>query len=314
MRKVITLLYLSLSLLSCGQKKEIKKENIMNEDNIQKIVNIYKEVKVYNYNPSYTLHINAAGFSFELLINDNPIFSHYDSGNITGSVPINSSLLTSGKQKIKFKITPDVNKEYKFEELLYPDNMALEFTIDCGDYGKQKVKDFNQIFKYTMPKLKESLPYYEINLEFEAEIPYQLSGWTNSVDLSKENKEKLKSEVENFYREMIDIYESKNVNILAGKYYNRTLELQQVGFENKPGDTQKIIDEWIKDINDTRPFVFDQYELKFYGNGRMIALVKTDKYYLNFSSLMREDTDGNYTCYGLVLHRPEVGGSLEVIR
>jgi hypothetical protein len=45
---------------------------------------------------------------------------------------------------------------------------------------------------------------------------------------------------------MINTYEEKNVNTLAEQYYNRTLELQQAGFENKPEDTQIIIDEWIK--------------------------------------------------------------------
>jgi hypothetical protein len=42
---------------------------------------------------------------------------------------------------------------------------------------------------------------------------------------------------------MIITYKKKNANTLAGQYYNQTLELQQAGFENKPEDTQIIIDE-----------------------------------------------------------------------
>lgn len=314
MKKVITLFCFSISLLSCAQK-EIKKENVMNKENIQKIVSIYKEVKLYDYNPSYTLHINkAGGFSYEFLVNDYPVDKKYESGTRTGSFPINPALLKSGMQKLTIRMTPPVDKNYDMSNLIDPDYSELEFRVTKGDYKKDKASQHVEVFKYSMPKLKEPLPYYEINLQFEAKLPYQLKGWENSVDLSKEDKEKLKLEVEKFYKEMINTYEEKNVNTLAEKYYNRTLELQQAGFENKPEDTQIIIDEWIKDVNDTRPFVFDQYQMKFYGNGRMVALVKTDKYYINFSSLMREDADGNFTSYGLILNRPKAGGPLEVIR
>ncbi|KFF10097.1 hypothetical protein B0A62_20030 [Flavobacterium hydatis] len=314
MKKIITLFCLSISLLSCAQK-EVKKENIMSKENIQKIATIYKEVKLYDYNPSYTLHINkAGGFSYEFLINDYPVDKKYESGTRTGSFPINPALLKSGMQKVTIRMTPPVDKNFDMGKLIDPDYSELEFRITKGDYKRDKAAQHVEVFKYTMSKLKEALPYYEINLEFEAKLPYQLKGWENSVDLSKEDSKDLKLEVEKFYKEMIKTYEGKDINTLAGNYYNRTLELQQAGFENKPDDTQIIIDEWIKDLNDTRPFIFDQYKMKFYGNGKMVALVKTDKYYLNFSSLMREDANGNYTCYGLILHRPRAGGSLEVIR
>jgi hypothetical protein len=314
MKKILSLLCFSISLSSCAQK-EIKKENIMNQENIQKTVNIYKEVKLYDYNPSYTLHINkAGGFSYEFLVNDYPIDKKYESGTRTGSFPINPALLSSGIQKITIRMTPPVDKNYNMGKLIDPNYSELEFRVTKGDYKRDKASQHVEVFKYSMPTLKEPLPYYEINLQFDAKLPYQLKGWRHSVDLSKEDKEKLQSEVEKFYKDLINTYEAKNINALAGSYYNRTLELQQAGFENKPDDTQIIIDEWIKDVNDTRPFIFNQYQMKFYGNSKMVALVKTDKYYMNFSSLMREDAEGNYTCYGLMLHRPKTGGPLEVIR
>jgi hypothetical protein len=314
MKKAITLFCLILSLSSCGQKQKIKKEEIMTQQNIEKIRNIYKEIKTYDYNPSYTLHMNAGGLSFEVLINGNPIFSHYDSGNITGSIPINPSLINSGKQKIKIIITPETDENYSTKLLIDPNDVSFDFTIDCGDYGREKVKDFHEVFKYKMPKLKESLPIYELNLEFEAKVPYALNGWTHSVDLSKEDKQKLLKEVEAFYNEIINDYKNRDINRLADKYYNRVFELQQASYGNKRNDVQDIIDNWIIDANDDKPFILDQYQMKFYGDGKMVALVKTDKYYKNFSSLMREDKEGNYSCYGLILHRPTEGAPLEVIR
>jgi len=80
-------------------------------------------------------------------------------------------------------------------------------------------------------------------------------------------------------------------------------------------ESQIVVDEWIKDVNDARPFIFDQYIPRFYGDGKMVALVKTDKYYINYSSLMREDPEsGKAVEYGLILYRPKPGAPLEVIR
>ena len=93
MKKSFALLYLQLSISSCAQK-ELKKEEIVDHENIKKVENIYKEVKVYDYNPQYTLHIKtAANFSFEILINDFPIQQNYESGIVTESVPINEAEL-----------------------------------------------------------------------------------------------------------------------------------------------------------------------------------------------------------------------------
>lgn len=311
--KHIIFSFFFISLICCGQKKT---EEILNQDNIKKVSEIYKEVRLYDYNPSYTLHINkAGGFSYEFLINDYPVDKKYETGTRTGSIPINPAILKSGIQTITVRMTPPIDENFDMGALINPNYSELEFRITKGDYSKDKGSEHKEVLKYTMSKLKESLPYYEIKLKFNADdIPYNLNGWNNSVDLHKEEEDALKREVEKFYEELIKLYESKDVNQIAGKYYNRVLELQQVGFENKPNDTQIIIDEWIKDVNDTKPFIFNDYEIKFYGNGKMVCLIKNDKYYRNFSSLMREDDKGNYTTYGLILHRPKLGAPLEVIR
>ena len=317
MKKITTLFCLSLSLMSCAQK-EIKKENIMNEENIQKVSNIYKEVKTYDYNPQYTLHIGtAANFSFELLINDFPLIYKYESGITTGSIPINEAILTKGKQKLTVRMTPPVDKQFNLGTVIDLSLAELKLSINYGEYGKEKVQDFKTAFTYEMPQRKEKLPYYEINLEFDAPVvPYEndVQGWSNSVDLSKEDKDKLLKEVETFYKNMISLYETQNINALAGKYYKRQKEIAQAHYQNKPFDSQIVIDAWIKDVNDSRPFIFFGYQIKFYGNGKILALKKNDKMYLNFSALTKESDKGSYQEYIMFLHRPKPGAPLEVIR
>ncbi|PAM93916.1 hypothetical protein B4N84_16740 [Flavobacterium sp. IR1] len=120
--------------------------------------------------------------------------------------------------------------------------------------------------------------------------------------------------MEDFYKNIIQDYENQNVNALASKYYKRQFEVAQTNYQTKIYDSQIVADAWVKNVNDSKPFIFNQYMLRFFGNGKMVALVKTDKYYINYSSLIREDNKGNYSCYDLMLHRPKPGAPLEVIR
>lgn len=316
---IVLLFLMFLFAQSFGQiKTEMGKENIMNEENIQKVSNIYKEVKTYDYNPQYTLHIGtAANFSFELLINDLPIYKNYRSGIVTGSVPINEAILKKGKQKLTVRMTPPVDKQFNIGTVIDLSLAELKLSINYGEYGKEKVQDFKTAFTYEMPQKKEKLPYYEINLEFDAPVvPYEndVQGWSNSVDLSKEDKDKLLKEVENFYKNMISLYETQNINALAGKYYKRQKEQGQMYFLKKSSDFQNLIDGWIKQTNDQKPFVFDKYILSLYGDGKIVRITNTDKYYLNSSALMREDAEGNFSIYKMFLHRPAPGAPLEVIR
>ncbi|OXA94094.1 hypothetical protein [Flavobacterium hercynium] len=317
MKKLLTTLLLSYSLMVCAQKKQINKEDIMNEESIKKVTNIYNQVKRYKYNPSYTLHIEkAANFTFEVLVNDYPMFIEYNPHVMSGSKPINHAILKPGKQKLTIRMTPPVDKEYNMGHEIDMENITLKLSINYGEYVLQKVSEFKEALRYELPQQKGKLPYYEVNLEFDAIAPYQndIEGWQNGVDLTKEDKDKLLKEVEDFYKELIKYYDAKDVNALASKYYKRQFEIAQSHYQTKIYDSQIVVDAWMKNVNDTKPFIFNQYVMRFFGNGKMVALVKTDKYYINYSSLMREDAKGNYTYYGLMLHRPKPGAPLEVIR
>lgn len=317
MKKIITLLYLGISLISCAQK-EIKIEDIMNQDNVQKVANIYKEVKTYDYNPQYKLHITkAANFSFEILINDFPVLYKYETGITTGSIPINEAILKSGKQKLTVRMTPPVDNQFNMAKEIDLAIAELKLTIEYGDHAVEKYKDFKTALSYEMPKMINKLPYYEINLEFEApKVPYEnaIKGWAKGADILKEDKKVLQKEVETFYKEMIGFYENKNIDALAGKYYKMQKEIAQAHYLNKAEDSQIVVDAWIKNINDERAFIFNDYAMKFYGNGRIVVLKKTDKKYFDFSALTRESKEGSYQEYIMFLYRPSPGAPLEVIR
>ncbi|OXA94098.1 hypothetical protein [Flavobacterium hercynium] len=317
MKTVYTLLFCFGFLFSCAQK-EINKEDITNEENVKKVTNIYNEVKRYDYNPTYTLHIEkAANFSFEALINDFPVFEEYNPRIMSGSKPINHAILKSGKQKLTIRMTPPVDKEYNMGHEIDMGNIALKLSINYGEYVLEKVNEFKEALRYELPAQKGKLPYYEVNLEFDAIAPYEndIEGWQNGADLTKEDKDKLLKEVEAFYKELIEYYNTKDVNALAFKYYKKQFEMEQAHYVTKMYESQMVVDAWVKDVNELAPFVFDQYMLRFYGRGKMVALVKTDKYYINLSTLMREDPQsGKSIEYKMFLYRPKPGAPLEVIR
>jgi len=317
MKKLLTSLLLSYSLMVCAQK-QINKEDIMNEESVKKVANIYNEVKRYKYNPSYTLHIEkAANFTFEALVNDYPLFIEYTPRIISGSIPINEAILKPGKQKLTIRMTPPVDKNYNMGHEIDMENIALKLSINYGEYVLEKVNEFKEALRYELPAQKGKLPYYEVNLEFDAIAPYEndIEGWQNGVDLTKEDKDKLLQEIESYYKKIIQDYENQDVNALASKYYKRQFEVAQTNYMTKMYESQRVIDAWIKDVNDSKPFIFDQYMLRFYGNGKIVALVKTDKYYINLSALLREDPQTSRAkWHEMYLYRPKPGAPLEVIR
>lgn len=57
----------------------------------------------------------------------------------------------------------------------------------------------------------------------------------------------------------------------------------------------------------------EKYKMIFYGNGKVVSLVRIDDEFRGESAIIGE-TEDNYNFYPIYLHRPKVGAPLEVIR
>ena len=75
---------------------------------MEKIANLYKEVKYHEQAISYQAEYFIGGCNFEILINGFPIERYYGLGNgaLSASVPINTAILKSGLQSWKIRIFP----------------------------------------------------------------------------------------------------------------------------------------------------------------------------------------------------------------
>ena len=279
----------------------------------EKLANLYKEVEMYDYNPRYWADIQSNNCTYEILLNDLPLNHYFDVvESSVVSIPMNTRIIKSGKQKITIKMFPSLDKN-QIPKKSIEDDASIDIKTSFGEFGKQKAKDYTIVLKYTTPKIKANLPYYETIVYFEAKVPYQLKGWNEGADLSNENQDKLQKEVEAKYIEFMKAYEKKDFNKIFTEYYNREKEIAQSLFFSKKSDSDELVDNIEKDISKNIPFKLENYSMRLYGGGKVVGLVRNDVDYKGLSALFCENDDEYYS-YSLFLYRPKEGGSLEVIR
>src|SRR6187402_3279849 len=99
-----------ISLSSCAQNTK-NKENMSTECR-DKIKNIYKEVKTYDYNPTYQLKVNTNLCTYEAYVNDILVDFSFTPGRTAGeqNMDIPQFIIKSGKQTVRFKIYPKAVK------------------------------------------------------------------------------------------------------------------------------------------------------------------------------------------------------------
>lgn len=312
---VIILLILMIGLHSCGQGTNAKKES-MNQGIKEKYLNSYKLVKKYDYNPRFILDFNSYNCTYEILVNDMPAYSDFGSGNQGGAVwPISPNILKSGKQTITIRVFPKVDDDDKMDSFLLAKNCGLEVKVMSGDEEKEKPKEYKQLFYYKMPEINlDNVPYLEFKGVFEASVPYQLKGWSQSQDLRKEDKAKLTREVLNFYNQYRKLMADGNMNAVAEQIYTRELETEQAYFQNKPADATETWNRFdqIKAYH-LEMLPLEHYELRFFGDGRVVGLFRTDDE-LRGESALAGITDNKYKIYNLLLHKPAGSDQLQVIR
>jgi hypothetical protein len=306
MKKIIILTLILIANLSCAQKKN----DSMGKE---KLLNLYKEVKMYDYNPRYWIDIQGTNCTYEILLNDMPIVSYFKKIDMSSSsIPLNTRILRKGEQKLDLIIYPTLDNNY-LPKLGLDEKSKLLIKVSYGEFGKEKAKDYMKILSFTTPEFQNGLPIFKTSLIFESIVPYELDGWLNGVDLSKENQEILKQEVEKKYNEIMNLYENKDINTLSDEYYGREKEIAQSLFFNEKSYSEELLTGLIEDVNKDIVFKLENYNMKILGNGKVVALIRNDIKYRGMSALFRK-AENKYYSYSLFLYRPKEGAPLEVIR
>jgi hypothetical protein len=312
--KLLILVFLGLlTLNSCAQTTKNKEKMISKEQ----YNTISKEVKTYDYNPTYQLKVNTNLCTYEAYVNDILVDFSFTPGRTAGeqNIDIPQYILKSGKQSVRFRVYPKAITKGVLENLV-DKNAEFSIRIVHGEYYKMKFADYKEVFRAKLPKGTIDVPYIELKGEFEAVVPYELKGWSNGVDLSKEDPKKLEEEVLEKYKQYRAAFENKDVATLATMIYKREKEIAQAYFfvSGKANSYDNGWEELAQDCNELiemKPI--EDYEMKITGNGKLVNLLKTNAKHKNFSAVSGT-TGKKVRFYGLSLYRPSPGAPLEVIR
>ncbi len=304
---------------SCAQ--DHKKNKTMKNRPINKIYELHKQKIDYPSMPQYFVEGYQSGCFYEVYINGLLVFKHYENvGLMNHATPINSRILKSGPQKVTIKLFPlgkIDGKEYT--------------TIDADDSFRLKIfkRDKKQpyeagaydIVKEHYATLTDGLPYYEETFIFEAEVPYELKGWSESQILTDIDKDKLEKEILAFYKEYGQILEKRDekkwVDIVI---QSEKEEIHSADFFDK----EKIklrIDDFTNtfDNEDIEIKPLDKYKIIFSGDGKVVSLQSTERRGKSaFSFIENIDYQGERqkvrTSRFIYLHKPKGSNKLEIIR
>jgi hypothetical protein len=308
-------LFFSLLLLqnSCAQTS--KKQEDMSTEYRDKIKNIYKSVKKYDYNPIYQLKVNTNLCTYEIYINDILVDFSFTTGRTAGeqNIDIPEYILKSGIQSIRYIIYPKAIKNGVLEKIVNPD-AALTIRIVHGEYYKTKFKDFIEDYHSISLKIDKDLPFIELEGKFTATVPYTLEGWSKGVDLSKEDPEKLEAEVKGRMNEIADLYRNKDIEGLAREQYNRSKEINQAFYFTTKENSAEWESELQEALNESKSIELLNGKMKIMGDGKLVTVLVTDGSFRN-ESIIRSRVDGGYSdFYPQYFYRPSPGAKLEIIR
>lgn len=218
--------------------------------------------------PIYELYIDARGCYFEILINDVPVYFHYNIGATAFRLPINNYISKSGEQSISLKMLSVVDGKP------FPNGTELSLVID--EYPKGLPRGRRNIFTYKTPVFEEKNKGLFADAKiFQTNVPYSLTDWRLGIDLTKENKDSLRKELEKIYQEYTFSFKNRDLS----KYKQLTKLRQENTFASL-----YYTDEQIKQAENSyvdgiqnekiKLFPLENYQLAFYGNGKLVGLQK----------------------------------------
>ncbi|MEZ2442783.1 hypothetical protein AB6805_13760 [Chitinophaga sp. RCC_12] len=298
---------------ACGQQE--------NNDQLKPVTKeqynaISKEIKTFDYNPTYQIRFTRVHCTYEIYVNDMLANFSFTTGNSAGElqVDIPQYILESGPQEVKVKVYPKAIEDGKLEQGLSSD-AVFNGRVVHGEYGKTDWDSFTQVATLKVPVVVGK-PFVEYKVSFEAQVPYVLAGWKAGVDLGKENKTTLTKEVLEVYTRFVNASKHKDIGKIASSIYNREKEVAQAFFF-KSGEAKSYDNGWEKLKEEADNMVSikiaDKAGLRYFAGSKVVALLQQNGEDRDFPAITAE-TKEDYVYYAFYLFRPKPGAPLEIIR
>ena len=291
MKKAVLTLFLLLSLQSCLQKKEtmITQNPNITADNL--VEEIAKQVKHYPSEPQYVMHYFNGVCNFEIYINDFKVVKSFNNESFKTSKRINPFLLSKNNQlKIILYPRDSVNKlnlqaglDLKVNSYENTDRFSIE-KQQSNLFIYQTPEDENGFFKYAGKE------YFEQTVTFTLpEVPYKIEGWKDSQDLRNFDKKLLEQKVLQAYQMIQKSFKERDLDKIAQFSYNKMKDQAIAQYF----DEEEVQEGWeelisIAGADNLEFFPLENYELVFYGEGRLVGLKskKKDKGFRGASALL----------------------------
>lgn len=255
--------------------------------------------------PLYEFEIKAFYCLIELYINDILVFCHYEeNGSIWIDWPINQYILDSGLQNFELKIIP-----YKNHKTL-SEKVQLEIGVHAINVTEDERTEI--IEKHEIEILnKDKLPVFIYKGIFNAWVPYENKGWKDSLDLKKEEENKLLHELLLWNSKLLDIYRFSKIEQYNEIYKEREEEFAISHYNQYVANTNEVFHSKFKDLVSLPD---DLYRLVFYANNKIVS-VKLPNELPGFTYEPKiKDEEGLGVSLILYFHRKNEGEPLEIIR
>ncbi|PBN47224.1 hypothetical protein [Capnocytophaga sputigena] len=278
-----------LTFQSCSQPAPVNQNPNITADNL--VEEIAKQVKNYPSEPQYVMHYFNGVCNFEIYINDFKVVKSFNNESFKTSERINPFLLSKNNQlKIILYPRDSVNKlnlqaglDLKVNSYENTDRFSIE-KQQSNLFIYQTPEDENGFFKYAGKE------YFEQTVAFTLpDVPYKIEGWKDSQDLRNFDKKLLEQKVLQAYQMIQKSFKERDLDKIAQFSYNKMKDQAIAQYF----DEEEVQEGWeelisIAGADNLEFFSLENYELVFYGEGRLVGLKskKKDKGFRGASALL----------------------------
>ncbi|MBL1222473.1 hypothetical protein JET18_16590 [Chryseobacterium sp. L7] len=272
---------------------------------------------------TYIAHVNAMS-PYELYLDD-ILIDFYYGDNMSNTTELNPYLLGNGKHTLKIRFLP---KKDSPDTMVQPKDIIFNETARWHIYFSKIVPDkgdplgYSNEIDYAKSELKiqappEKVAFWEQTWEVDVkDLPYHVTGWSESQDLKKTDKDVLQKEVVAYFSNIKDLLNSGKIDEYLKLRTKEDEELDVVTYttpEDSKIDYQNNKEKMLKLCpGNMQPI--DHYEMKIYGNGKLVTLVIPDGKFRNWTALISKTPKGRTTSWGILLHKPKGSSTFEIIR
>ena len=279
MKHIIFTLLVLTAFQSCSQPTPVNQNPNITANNL--VEEIAKQVSHYNYEPIYEVYFEFGYCYIELYINDILAYKNYGEGGGSSSFTINPYLLNFSNQTIKLRMYA----REEFGEFL--NNSAVKLGI--GSYDNQNEfsieKQQSNLFIYQTPEDENGFfkyagkEYFEQTVAFTLpDVPYKIEGWKDSQDLRNFDKKLLEQKVLQAYQMIQKSFKERDLDKIAQFSYNKMKDQAIAQYF----DEEEVQEGWedlisIAGADNLEFYPLENYELVFYGEGRLVGLKSKKK-------------------------------------